>query len=147
MRVIVAGSRRSVNQVFTFQCIDWAREYAGIVITEVVSGMCPNSPDMHGVAYAQLHGLPLHTFPAKWERGPDSGFVRNAVMRQNADALVAVWDGHSHGTKHMIEQMQTYKKPYFYFDLAEGEYHYGNINAGREGQGRCKESPTVSQAT
>lgn len=139
MRVIIAGSRRSVNEVFTFQCIEWAKEYAGIVVTEVLSGMCPNSPDMHGVMYASKYGLPLHTFPAKWERGKDAGFVRNAVMRQQADALIAVWDGHSHGTKHMIEQMQTYKKPYFYFDLSIGEYFYVQADTGRESQGRRKE--------
>ena len=35
--------------------------------------------------------------------------IRNEEMAKNADALVAFWDGQSHGTKHMIEMAKKYK--------------------------------------
>jgi len=90
--------------------------------------------------WAADHGLPFHGFAADWAKhGNVAGLIRNAKMRAFGEGLIAVWDGRSTGTKHMIEQMQTYHKPYYYFDLAEGEHFYGN-NAGRESQERRKET-------
>lgn len=139
MRVIIAGSRHIVNRPFVEQCIGWASEYAGIEITEVVGGMA-RGVDTTGMQWAADHGLPFHGFAADWAKhGNVAGLIRNAKMRAFGEGLIAVWDGRSTGTKHMIEQMQTYHKPYYYFDLAEGEHFYGN-NAGRESQERRKET-------
>lgn len=33
-----------------------------------------------------------------------AGIMRNAVMADNADALIAYWDGISRGTKNMIDE-------------------------------------------
>lgn len=42
-------------------------------------------------------------FPAQWKRyGKAAGYIHNTEMAKNADALVAFWDSHSLGTKHMI---------------------------------------------
>ena len=35
--------------------------------------------------------------------GKSAGFRRNEQMAEFADALIAFWDGKSHGTKHMID--------------------------------------------
>ena len=34
---------------------------------------------------------------------PRAGFERNAYMAERIDALLAIWDGRSKGTKHMID--------------------------------------------
>ena len=34
--------------------------------------------------------------------GKRAGYLRNETMAQNADALVALWDGKSRGTRHML---------------------------------------------
>ena len=48
-------------------------------------------------------------FPADWERhGKAAGYIRNREMAQNADALVAFWDGESRGTKSMIDLAKEY---------------------------------------
>jgi len=140
MRVILAGSRGiPQNMMFLEQCIGWAREYAGIEVTEVIGGMA-RGVDTTGMQWAAANGIPFHAFPADWEKhGVVAGLIRNCKMRAFGEGLIAVWDGHSAGTKHMIEQMITYKKPYFYFDLALGDYFYGN-NAGRESKERRKET-------
>ena len=40
---------------------------------------------------------------ADWETyGKSAGYRRNVDMAESADALVALWDGVSNGTKHMI---------------------------------------------
>lgn len=58
--------------------------------------------------------VPVKDFLAKWTRyGRGAGMVRNQQMAWYADALIAVWDGHSPGTKHMIEFMERLKKPVY----------------------------------
>jgi hypothetical protein len=34
-------------------------------------------------------------------------------MAEYADAAIIIWDGYSHGTRNMIENMIRRKKPYF----------------------------------
>ena len=42
-------------------------------------------------------------YPADWDTyGKSAGYRRNQLMADNADALVAFWDGQSRGTGHMI---------------------------------------------
>lgn len=81
-------------------------------ITGVVSGDA-NGPDTHGKEFAIYFGLPLKVMPANWDGplGKGAGFARNEDMAREADALVAVWDGQSAGTRHMIETMQALGKP------------------------------------
>lgn len=60
--------------------------------------------DTLGEQYAKTHKYPVQYFPANWERyGKTAGYIRNTEMAMSADALVAFWDGKSHGTKHMIQ--------------------------------------------
>ena len=47
----------------------------------------------------------VHQILAEWDKyGRAAGPLRNERMAQNADALIAVWDGKSRGTKDMIER-------------------------------------------
>lgn len=72
--------------------------------TCIVSGTA-RGVDRLGEQIAADHNLPVARYPAKWDKyGPTAGFIRNGVMAANADALVAVWDGRSPGTKNMIAQ-------------------------------------------
>lgn len=60
--------------------------------------------DSLGKQYAQKHGIPVQSYPAEWNRyGKKAGYIRNKEMAENADALVAFWDGASKGTKNMID--------------------------------------------
>lgn len=64
--------------------------------------MCSGA-DIHGETVARSMGIPVARFPADWEQyGRSAGVRRNAQMAQYADALIAVWDGESRGTKSMI---------------------------------------------
>jgi hypothetical protein len=48
--------------------------------------------------------IPCFRFPADWDRyGKAAGYIRNETMAANAEALIALWDGRSPGTKHMID--------------------------------------------
>lgn len=103
MRVIVAGSRT----IKDFEQVKTAIEESGFVThpatSKIVSGGA-SGVDQLGERYARETGCALDRFPAQWERyGRSAGFKRNEEMAQNADALVAVWDGRSRGTRHMID--------------------------------------------
>jgi hypothetical protein len=59
-----------------------------------------------GEKYAKEEGFDLEIYPAQWDKyGKSAGFRRNEQMAKIADALIAFWDGKSHGTKHMIDIM------------------------------------------
>ena len=99
MRVIIAGSR-GINHYAT---VCDAVQRSGFTISRIVSGMAAGV-DTLANRYATQNGLPLDPFPAQWGKwGRSAGYKRNVQMAQNADALIAIWDGKSPGTRHMIE--------------------------------------------
>jgi len=60
--------------------------------------------DRLGESWAKEYGYPVKKYPADWEKhGKAAGMIRNAQMAENADILVAFWDGKSKGTQHMIK--------------------------------------------
>jgi len=72
-------------------------------VTEVVSG-CARGADRLGERWAEQNGIPVKRFPADWDtHGKSAGHMRNREMGLYADALVALWDGQSPGTRGMIE--------------------------------------------
>lgn len=100
MKLIIAGSRGIVCPVTLRAAILWSgwRDQ----VTEVVSGMA-RGVDRLGVLWAEEQGLPVASFYARWKVfGHDAGFIRNEDMARYGDALLAVWDGASGGTSHMI---------------------------------------------
>lgn len=99
MRVIVAGSRHFGS----YESVADAISQSGFAITELVSGTA-RGVDRLGEMRAIRNGVPVRRFPAQWERyGKSAGFRRNVEMASYADALLAIWDGTSTGTKHMID--------------------------------------------
>lgn len=103
-RVIVAGSRNFHNAELLHSTLDKllanVREDHDVV---VVSGGARGA-DTVGEAYARVRGYPVERYPADWKRyGKRAGYLRNERMAVNANGLVAFWDGHSRGTKHMID--------------------------------------------
>ena len=71
-------------------------------ITEIYSGGA-KGVDAFGERFAEEVRLPLFIFEADWKRfGKSAGYKRNVDMAREADALIALWDGQSKGTLHMI---------------------------------------------
>ena len=62
-----------------------------------------------GEQYGKQRGYKINYFPADWKTfGKSAGYIRNQEMAENADALVAFWDGKSRGTANMIDIAQRY---------------------------------------
>lgn len=73
---------------------------------------CARGVDRDGEYYAKCNNIPVKHFIPQWDvYGKAAGMVRNHEMALYADALIAVWDGKSRGTQHMILDMQKTGKP------------------------------------
>ncbi len=102
MRTIIAGSRGITD----IRIVDAAIKASGFKISSVVCGMC-KGPDLLGKELAEAAGVPVNKKPAQWRVNGvldrSAGYKRNVEMSKEADALIAIWDGKSPGTKHMID--------------------------------------------
>lgn len=105
MVTIIAGSREFSKQD-DLMLIDAAcgiAFYEGITISKVLSGCAPGI-DTLAIQYAEEAGYPVDRYPADWKiHGMKAGYLRNERMAKDAEALIAIWDGKSKGTKHMID--------------------------------------------
>jgi hypothetical protein len=101
MKTIIAGSRKGVDIDDFLDAIDgvsWE-------ITEVISGGA-EGVDSLAEAWADNKKLPLKIYEADWVKDKNAaGFIRNERMinESGAEALLAIWDGQSKGTSHMIK--------------------------------------------
>lgn len=99
MRTIIAGSRGLYDKKELLRAL----KLCGWTPTVVISGTA-RGVDQMGEAWAMEFGVPCEQFPANWERyGKRAGHIRNAEMADHAEALIALWDGASKGTKGMID--------------------------------------------
>jgi len=127
MKLIISGSRSITDYSILLEAISLSPYQSRV--TEIVSGNARGA-DLLGEQYARDHDIPLHLFPAKWNKyGPSAGFKRNAEMAAYADALLSLWDGLSHGTCNMISTMKCEYKPYFvYCPNQKKKPFYGNLS-------------------
>lgn len=132
IRLVVAGSRTIHSYDVVCLAIMEAGRGLGFKVDDVgavVSGGAPGV-DRLGERWAKEHGVPVLVFPPDWDdisapnavikRRPDgslynarAGLDRNVRMAEKGDALVAVWDGRSTGTEHMVRAMRSLDKPVY----------------------------------
>lgn len=119
MKVIIAGSRGLVVAPDQLDTIVSLSEFK---VDIVVSGMATGI-DRCGYVWAGLRKKPCLQFPADWNRfGRAAGPKRNIQMADEADALIAIWDRKSRGTKHMIDQMVLRNKPVYITTIEPGKH-------------------------
>jgi len=103
MKTIIAGSRDITSKAVVQAAMNVADQDHGINITEGVSGAA-RGVDTIGADLCMESDIPVRYFPAAWNTyGKRAGYLRNERMAHYADALIAIWDGKSRGTKHMID--------------------------------------------
>jgi predicted Rossmann fold nucleotide-binding protein DprA/Smf involved in DNA uptake len=126
MRLAVVGSRTIDSMDFVKEQINEALNmYAlpedGVVI---VSGGA-KGVDSCAQAIAKEEGYdfilfkPYHMIDPSTEYSPKFFFARNKQIADNADVVLILWDGLSHGTKHMIDYCKKRKKTYILYNHAE----------------------------
>lgn len=97
MKVIIAGSRGITDGALIAKAV----QESGFEVTEVVCGGA-RGVDEEGMKWALEKGLDVHFMPADWSLGKGAGFIRNEAMAEYGEGLIALWDGESSGTQHMI---------------------------------------------
>ena len=103
-RLIVAGSRNVRDPATTYDAIEELLEQKGIKKKRlvIVSGGAAG-PDSHAVKWAKAKGVRFRLVLASWDlHGKSAGIIRNVEMAKMSDGLLALWDGESRGTAHMI---------------------------------------------
>lgn len=95
MRVAVIGSRKLVvNDLEKFLPED---------VTEIISGGAKGI-DCCARVYAQAHKIALTEYLPEYEKfGRCAPLKRNITIIENADLVLAFWDGTSRGTKFVID--------------------------------------------
>lgn len=115
MKVIIAGSRGITD----WDTVCYAIRDSKFAITEVVSGMA-KGVDTLAIEWGHSLFIDVKCFPADWRKyGNSAGIHRNIEMGNYADALIAIWDGESKGTKHMISYMNKLNKKVFIYNAAK----------------------------
>ena len=100
-RVIIAGGRDYNN----YEELERTMDQLLFNIEDEIAIVCgmARGADTLGEQYGKQRGYNIHYFPADWETfGRAAGHIRNREMAENADALVAFWNGKSRGTANMI---------------------------------------------
>lgn len=104
-RIIIAGGR----DFYDYDLVKMTMARIGYKPTVIVSG-CARGADTLGINWAIDNFTPVDKYPADWDRyGKSAGYKRNVQMAENADMLIAFWDGKSKGTKHMIDIALSHK--------------------------------------
>lgn len=118
MRLIIAGSRAGADiGDVNLAVLAAQQEWDDCPVTEIVSGGAAGV-DLLGEELAATNGVPVKRFPADWAtHGKAAGPIRNRQMAEYADALVAVWDGKSRGTKNMIDEAKKRGLPVYVYIL------------------------------
>lgn len=103
-KVIIAGTRMFADYTLLCSSCDRLLSQKGLTHDIIIVSGTARGADKLGERYAKKRGYNVEMFPADWEnKGRAAGYIRNADMANNADALIAFWDGTSHGTAHMID--------------------------------------------
>ena len=109
MKIVIFGSR-TINNM---RELEKAIQDAGYPITIVISGGA-RGVDTLAHTWATKNALPSYVLTANWNMyGKRAGILRNNEMASLADAGIAVWDGASRGTAHMISRMEAMGKPVY----------------------------------
>ena len=114
-RVIVAGSRTATSGPtyrLLQQKLDKILKNKSVTHDIVIVSGTASGADLLGESYATSRSYRVERYPADWDTyGRRAGYLRNETMAQNADALVALWDGESRGTQHMINIAKEHHLP------------------------------------
>jgi predicted Rossmann-fold nucleotide-binding protein len=121
MKVVIAGSRSIASQDTVWYAIESTekdlvarhREIIHMVVSGGAYGV-----DKLGEEWALEHGVPVVRFTPDWgTHGKAAGPIRNRQMVDYADAVIAVWDGRSRGTKSTIDYARRKGKPLYIYGV------------------------------
>lgn len=98
MKVAIVGSRSFSNYTLLTKYLSRLPK-----IELIISGGARGA-DQLGEKWAETQGIKTLIFKPNWRRhGKSAGIIRNREIVNNADMVIAFWDGQSKGTRHTVE--------------------------------------------
>ena len=79
-------------------------------IEKIVSGGAKGA-DLLAEQYGREHNIPVEVHKPDWKMGLHAGILRNKVIVDHSDAVVAFWNGESYGTLSTIKHAKKTGKP------------------------------------
>lgn len=99
IKIVICGSR-SITDI---NILNEAINSSGFEFDTVISGGA-RGVDTLAIQWANTNNKKLEIYPAEWNRyGIKAGYIRNKLMGDTGDGIIAIWDGISPGTKNMID--------------------------------------------
>lgn len=108
MRLIIAGSRDITDEKVVEEAIE-ASPYVIEEIDTILCGMADGVDRISKNIFEEIDDVNIEKYPydnyIKEAPQPKMApLIRNEEMAKKADSLLAVWNGESKGTEHMIEK-------------------------------------------
>ena len=108
-KVLVCGSRGITDRFW----VTYAMSKAPLDYDLIIHGGARGVDSLAGEV-AQNSGIPVKVVKPDWNKhGKKAGILRNKEMVDEADAVIAIWDGKSRGTKHSIDYAHSKGKPVY----------------------------------
>lgn len=105
MKIAIIGSRGFTD----FDLVQRTVDLTGV--TEIISGGARGA-DALAERLAIEHGIKLTVYQADWKTlGFNAGHIRNSLIVDAADVIIAYWDGVSTGTLDSIKKARKAGKP------------------------------------
>ena len=116
MKIAVVGSREFNYKDFVFYTLrrEYYQLYDGTIISGGAKGVDTWAIDVLNEVNSEFDGteLKVQIFIPDWDKyGKRAGFLRNELIINEADHVIAFWDGESKGTKHSIDLAIKTNKP------------------------------------
>lgn len=104
MKLAIVGSREFTDYQFLEDSIlEWAIEPIELIISGGARGA-----DSLAEQFAAKWNIPTQIFIPDWDRfGRAAGMIRNKDIIENADCVIAFWNGTSKGTANSIQYAKT----------------------------------------
>lgn len=130
MKVAIVGSRDFPSKPLVEEFVNVLTNMVPNV--EIVSGGA-KGVDTWAVEQAKWIGNRTTVFPANWAaHGWGAAFMRNYLIVNHADVVVAFWFGRSRGTQHTLKLAKYSKKPAFVYEWELGCWLPGGPKATLE---------------
>jgi len=109
LKLAVVGSRSFDDYELVKKFLDAYKAQTPELI--LVSGGASGA-DSLAERYAEENNLQIIVFKPDWKKyGKTAGFLRNTTIIEEADEVIAFWDGESHGTLDSMKKTKKLNKP------------------------------------
>lgn len=103
-RLAIVGGRDFDNFPFLEKTLNDFNIPASIDM--IVSGGAKGVDEL-AIQYANKYNIKSTIYKADWKtHGKSAGYIRNKIIWDNSDYIIAFWDGKSKGTKHTVDKFK-----------------------------------------